>query len=344
MSPSVCPCLGRVRRSFEAIDELDGASILITGGTGYLGSVLTRLLSPVRCRVVRMSRQPATIQPGNSTATIEQVVADLREPERWAGYVRDSDVVFHLAAQTSVAVASSRPVEDLAINVEPMLRLLDACSAGGRTRTIVFAGTVTESGPPQQLPVDEQTPDAPTTLYDLHKLVAEQYLKQSARQGVVRGTTLRLANVYGPGPANSNADRGILNLMVQRALRGQPITIYGDGAWLRDYVYVDDVARAFMRAAARISETNRRHFVIGTGCGHTIAEALHVVAKAVSARTGRHVEVEHVDPPGGQPSIDYRHCVADSRAFQDATGWRADVDLLTGVARTVEEFFANGAV
>jgi nucleoside-diphosphate-sugar epimerase len=325
----------------EVIDQLDGASILITGGTGYLGSALTRLLSSVRCRVVRISRQPAADQQVNGAATIEQVVADLKEPGRWVGYVHDADVVFHLAAQTSVTVANSRPLEDLAVNVEPMLRLLDACSAGGRTRTIVFAGTVTESGAPQQLPVDEQTPDAPATVYDIHKLVAEQYVKQYARQGAVQGTTLRLANVYGPGPANSRGDRGILNLMVQRALRGQPVTVYGDGAWLRDYVYVDDVARAFVLAAARISETNRRHFVIGTGCGHTIAEALHLVAKSVTARTGRQVVVQHVDPPATQPSIDFRHCVADSRAFQHATGWRADVDLATGLARTIEDLLAR---
>lgn len=325
----------------EVIDALDGASILITGGSGYLGNALTRLLGPARCRVVLMSRQPAADQDWHGTAAIEQVVADLREPERWTEYVHDADVVFHLAAQTSVAVANRRPVDDLAINVEPMLRLLDACSAGGRTRTIIFAGTVTESGAPQQLPVDEQTPDAPTTLYDLHKWVAEQYLKQYAGQGVVRGTTLRLANVYGPGPANSSADRGILNLMVQRALRGQPVTVYGEGAWLRDYVYVDDVARAFLLAATRISDTNRRHFVIGTGCGHTIAEALDLVAKSVGARTGRPVELVHVDPPAAQPSIDFRHCVVDSRAFQNATGWRAEVDLRTGLARTIEAFLPN---
>ncbi|MEO8257205.1 MAG: NAD-dependent epimerase/dehydratase family protein [Acidobacteriota bacterium] len=320
---------------------LDGASILITGGSGYLASALTRLLSPVRCRIVRMSRQPGANPHPDGAATIEPLVADLREPGRWTGQVRDADVVFHLAAQTSVAVASSRPLDDLAINVEPMLHLLEAGSAGGRSRTIVFAGTVTESGPPQQLPVDEQTPDAPTTVYDLHKLVAEQYLKQYARQGAVQGTTLRLANVYGPGPAHSSADRGILNLMVQRALRGQPVTIYGDGAWLRDYVYVDDVAAAFVLAAARIAETNGRHFVIGTGQGHTIAEALHLVATQVTARTGRPVAVQHVDPPAAQPSIDFRHCVADSRAFQHATGWRPAVDLRTGLARTVDAFLTQ---
>jgi nucleoside-diphosphate-sugar epimerase len=329
------------REPSDVTGGLDGARILITGGSGYLGSALTRLLSPVRCRIVRMSRQPATNQPGNSTATIEQVVADIREPAHWVRYVLDSDVVFHLAAQTSVAVANSRPVEDHAINVEPMLRLLDACAAGGRTRTIVFAGTVTESGAPQQLPVDEQTPDAPITLYDLHKLAAEHYLKQYARAGAVQGTTLRLANVYGPGPTHSSADRGILNLMVRRALRGEPVTVYGEGAWLRDYVYVEDVARAFVLAAVRIANTNRRHFVIGTGCGHTIADALHLVAQAVSARTGRHVDVQHVEPPGAQPSIDFRHFVADSRAFQAAAAWRAEVDLLTGLTRTVDEFLAS---
>jgi len=186
--------------------------------------------------------------------------------------------------------------------------------------------------------VDESHPDHPITVYDLHKQMAEQYLRWYTEQGFVRGVTLRLANVYGPGPLSSRSDRGILNQMVRRALAGEPLTIYGAGDPLRDYIYVKDVARAFIAAARHSAALNGRYFVIGSGQGHTIAEAMRMIAARCGARTGREVPVQHIDPPGALSPIEQRHFVADSHRFCAATGWQAHHTLADGIDLTLEAF------
>jgi nucleoside-diphosphate-sugar epimerase len=144
--------------------------------------------------------------------------------------------------------------------------------------------------------------------------------------------------VYGPGPRSRSADRGVLNAMVRRALAGQALTIYGEGDFLRDYVYVEDVARAFLAAAAHIDRLGGGHFLIGSGRGHTFAEAVRTVADRAALRTGRPVAVDHVDPPRPLAPIERRNFVADTARFHGATGWSARVGLVDGIDRTIAYF------
>src|SRR6185369_8459534 len=194
------------------------------------------------------------------------------------------DIVFHCAAQTSIYIAEQDLLADLNINVVPMVHLLETCREKGIRPTILFSGTVTETGLPSILPVNEEHVDHPITVYDLHKWIAENYLLHYARSSLVRGAVLRLANVYGPGPKSSSADRGVLNMMIRKALKGEPLTIYGEGNFLRDYIYIEDVASAFLEAAANIDELNGHYFIIGSGTGSTIADAIHLVADLVKRK------------------------------------------------------------
>jgi nucleoside-diphosphate-sugar epimerase len=167
--------------------------------------------------------------------------------------------------------------------------------------------------------------------------MAEQYLRWYSEQGIVRGVALRLANIYGPGPRSSRDDRGILNLMIRRALTGEPLTVYGTGEQLRDYLYIEDAARAFLAAAAHSETLSGRHFVIGSGVGHAISDALEIVASRAEARTGKPVEVRRVPPPDTLSPIERRNFVADSRRFTSATGWQPRYSLSEGIDRTMEE-------
>ena len=158
--------------------------------------------------------------------------------------MEEVDVVFHFAGQTSLYAADTDPVCDYQANVLPMFLMLEACKKNDVHPDILFTGTSTIVGLPEELPVNETFPDQPVTIYDAHKLMAETYLKCYARMGLARGVTLRLTNVYGPGPKCSSEDRGILNMMVNRALSGKNVTVYGEGKFIRDYVYVDDFEEA----------------------------------------------------------------------------------------------------
>ena len=166
--------------------------------------------------------------------------------------------------------------------------------------------------------------------------MAEQYLKYYVRQGIVCGAVLRLANVYGPGPESCRADRGILNQMTRRALAGEPLTVYGRGSQLRDYVYIEDVIRAFLEATRMIDRLNSKHFVIGSGQGYTIAQAMNLVSERAALKTGSRVSVIHIDPPSPQSPIESRNFVADSSQYSQATGWQPRYSLAEGIDRTIE--------
>jgi nucleoside-diphosphate-sugar epimerase len=314
---------------------------LITGGRGYIATNLVRLLSAYSCHVLRLDRSGTSLPAISGAASIEDIIGDIRDGSVWETLLPKVDIVFHFAAQTSVYWANDHVEDDWQINVQPMLTLLQTCQRLGRNPVILFSGTVTQAGLPRSIPMDENHPDAPITVYDLHKLMAEEYLEYYTRIGVVRGTCLRLANVYGPGPRSSSADRGVLNAMVQKALRGETLTVYGEGEFIRDYLYVKDVARAFLAAARHIEGVVGRHWVIGSGEGHTIAAAIRQVAAQVAAHTGTQVPVVHVDPPASLSLIENRNFVADSRGFSQATGWHPKLTLSEGLEATVEAILAT---
>lgn len=313
-----------------------GKKILITGGAGYLASGLVALLKDTDCRIVRLDqKQPGDI-PERKNAEIIDLVGDVTIKETWEKALAGIDIVFHFAAQTDIYAANENPIDDLNQNILPMVYLLETCRRQKIKPVILFSGTVTESGMPEYLPVDEAHPDNPITVYDLHKLIAENYLKYYCRQGLVKGAILRLANVYGPGPKSNSVGRGILNLMIGRALQGEDLVLYGAGEYLRDYVYVQDAANAFLNAAVNIDKLNGNHYVIGTGKGTTLAEAFNLVVEKTFARTGKKVKINGIKPPAELSLIEKRNFIADSRKFISVTGWKADYPLALGIEALIQ--------
>jgi UDP-glucose 4-epimerase len=303
--------------SRHATSELTGKTIAITGASGFIGGRMLDRLTPLDCKILRVSR------------------AELNEPAV-RDHIVDADVIFHLGAQTSTAVAAKNPPADFAANVAPLRNLLATCRQRRRRPIVIFAGTVTQAGLAAQLPVNEDAADNPVTVYDRHKLIAEQDLEQAAADGTVRGVCLRLANVYGPGGHGRNPDRDVLNRMIRAALRGESLTVYGTGEFVRDYVFIDDAVNAFLMAATRCDAANGRHFVIGSGQGCTIRAAFELVASRVYARTGRRVPVIDIEPAAPLSAIERRNFIADASAFSAATGWRAEYSLRDGIDRTIE--------
>jgi nucleoside-diphosphate-sugar epimerase len=252
------------------------------------------------------------------------------------------DIIFHLAAQTSAVQSDADPEADFKVNVAPVSSLIKTCRDMQACPVILFAGTVTECGMADHLPVNESTPDEPVTTYDRHKLVAEQLLEEADREGTLRAATLRLPNLYGPGPRSSRADRGILNLMVRRALNGNPVTVYGTGEYLRDYLFIEDAVRAFLVAAEQIDTVHGHHYVLGREDTLSIMDAFKTVAERVMKQTGARIDVVQVTPPDSLPLIETRNFTADASRFKQQTGWRAVTDLNTGLDRTIA-FYKNNA-
>jgi len=314
-----------------------GKTILVTGSAGVVGSAIVRQLSACACRLVCQYHDKVPPQP-RADAEIVAVRQDLRDDGFWEALLPGVDLVFHLAAQTSARQANRHPVDDVQHNVIPLARFLEAAHAHGWRPGIVLAGTATQVGITHRYPVDESLRDEPVTLYDVHKLTAEHYLRYYTDRMGGAGVTLRLANVYGPSPESSQQDRGVTNMMVRQALQGRALSVYDGGARMRDYIYIDDVAAAFVRAGAHLPVVKGRYFVIGSGTGHTICQMAEMVRDAVAAATGRRVEIIDVPAPADLPPIEQRDFVADVRAFSAAAGWRAQWTLADGLRATVRYY------
>lgn len=316
-----------------------GKRILITGGAGFLASNLVMHLAGTECTVVLITRFGKSVPSTPSgRARCEHMSGDIAEQGFWETALPGADFVFHFAAQTSSYTADKKPLADWSANVLPMISLLEACRTGGHRPMVLFSATVTQFGLPSCLPVDESQPDRPVTIYDYHKLTAEYYLEHYVRQGWARGASLRLANIYGPGPVSGSADRGILNLMMRRALRGEAITIFGSGHQVRDYLYITDAVEAFLAAAIHSERVNGRHFVVASGEGHTLEQAFNLVAERAGDLTGKRVSVVNVTPPPGLSRIEDRNFSGDFSRFSVATGWIPMIKLADGLARTLNIF------
>jgi len=241
------------------------------------------------------------------------------------------DVVYHLASQTSTYAARTNPLVDLEINAFGLLRLLEHLRRQRTPAFVVFTGTATEVGLTDRLPIREDMPDRPITFYDISKLTAELYLKQYVREGWVNGCTLRLANVYGGSRPGQQRDRGILDRVFAKARMGERVAVYGDGASLRDYIFIDDVVSALIAAPQHVAATNGRSFNIGSGRGVSLCEAFTKVAALARPGSAREALIEHVAPPADLSDIERRNAVIDSSAFTAATGWTPTFDFEAGI-------------
>ncbi len=301
---------------------LTGVRVVVLGGSGFIGSAVA----------ARFVAAGATVRSVSSSgrapcADVEGVAADLTEPGRVAEVIADADVVLPLVLYTGGSTYRIGDHEAEAaerVNVA-VVRSVLASAAG---RVVVFAGSTSQVGAGARDRVDGTEPDEPTTEYDRQKLVAERVVLDGG------GVSLRLPTVYGPAP--SALDRGVVTAMVRRALAGEPLTVWGDGAVERDLVFVDDVANAFVHAVVDAPRLAGRHWLLGSGRGVSVRELFERVAAAVSAHTGRPpVPVVSVPPPTEATEMDGRSLVADPAAFTEVTGWRAEVDLSAGIDATV---------
>ncbi|HEX7670496.1 MAG TPA: NAD-dependent epimerase/dehydratase family protein [Polyangiaceae bacterium] len=317
-----------------------GKRVVLTGAGGYIGTVILSLLRDVDC-AVRAVVPPSKLQdaraalPGLGPSGMEVVGCDIRAERDFRALLGECDIVIHLAAQTSHYEANAHPTDDFGINVAPMLRLLESCREHGAAPQIVFASSATVVGLPQALPVDEQARCVPITIYDVHKLCVEEYLRFFAREHGIPSCSLRLANVYGSSSVSAKPDRGVVNLMVKRALSGEDLTVFGSGDWLRDYVHLDDVADAFLRAGVIPREiADGRAFNVCTGIGTRFRDVLRLIADEAKKLTGRESRIVHVEKV--LSAIDERSYVGNHDAFTRVSGFCPRVDLRSGVLELLQ--------
>jgi len=307
------------------------STFTVIGASGYIGSKLVNKLTDSGCNVIRSSRRD-TITNGDS----EFVTAELDSLDFWLNIVEKSDVIIHLAGNTSINVANDNPALDLNSSVVPIYRLIEACKILRKRPRVVFASTVTAYGFTDNLPVSEATAENPESFYDLHKFFVERQLVLATKLNICDGVSLRIANVYGPSSANSTAnDRGILNKIIGLALAGDIVSLYGGGNYIRDYIYIDDVVDAFILASIS-SKSVGEVFNVGSGVGTSVRDAFNAVTQEVYRQTNKIIEMKDVPWPENSPKIDMRNFTASIKKAHTCLGWSPKVSLQTGIATTVK--------
>jgi nucleoside-diphosphate-sugar epimerase len=323
----------------DHVDRYRDTVVAVTGSSGYLASALIPGLQRVAARVIAVSRGDRDRMIGVDTCK-----ADVRLRATWTDIVGRADIIFHLAGNTSVSGAARDPGGSLQSTVVPLIHLAAAAREAGRCPRVVYASTATVYGLTVDLPVGEDAEVNPITVYDLHKRAAEMHLQLATRQGGVNGVSLRLANVYGPSSGIGSAvERGVLNKMAEHAMRGADLQVFGDGNYLRDYVYIDDVIRALVIVGAQTGGGGRS-FNVGSGSGVTVRDAFQLVAERAARITGTRSAVCHSPWPDHIDPIELRQFTANVERMASAFGWRPAVSLVDGIDALVAHLATTSAV
>ena len=305
--------------------------ILVTGGAGFIGSHLVERLLGDGSSVTVLD-DLSTGSRGNVPEEATFAEGDVGDRAFVAEVVADGrfDAVLHIAGQASIRLSFAEPEVDLRTNVIGTVNVLRACIEAGVPR-LVNASSMTAYGEPDQIPTPEDVACVPVSYYGVTKYAAERYVHVTgARPDVdLAVTSLRMFNVYGPRQSIGNPYQGVLAIFIGNVLRGEPITIHGDGTQTRDFVFVDDVVDAWLRVLAA-PETADAVLNVGSGVETSVNELADAVLAALG-ESRESWEIRHDDVQLG----DQRRAAADVAALA-SFGWSPQTPLAEGIRRTVE--------
>lgn len=314
-----------------------GKQVLITGGLGFIGSHLARRLVSSGASVTLVDS--LIPQYGGNLFNIQDIrdqltvnISDVRDQHAMAYLVKGKDFLFNLAGQTSHMDSMQDPRTDLDINAAAQLSILEACRQHNAGIKLIFASTRQLYGKPDYLPVDERHPIRPVDVNGINKLAGEWYHLLYNNVYGIRACALRLTNTYGPGMRVKDARQTFLGIWVRNLIEGKPVQIFGDGAQLRDFNYVDDVVEALLMAAIS-DKANGEVFNLGSLEVINLKELAELMVEIHPS--GRY---ELVAFPPERKAIDIGDYYSDFTKIKDAMDWEPKISLKEGLRKSLDYY------
>ena len=293
--------------------------ILLLGGGGFLGQALAKTLLSNGYEVSRLDFRP--ISPLGIQDRV--FVGDLSNPDFIQPLLTNCHTLIHLASATTPSTSATSPFMEVGANIGPTLRLLELAQQPSLKHLIFISSGGTVYGNPERLPAMESDPSSPLSYHAAGKVALESFLHAYRHLSGKVVTILRPSNIYGPEqPLRSGF--GIIRTMLENARADQPLTIWGDGENMRDYLYIDDMIAACCKLITRGCDNDT--FNVGAGTGTSINQLRQAIEKII----GKHLSVKHLP---ARP-LDVRGIVLDSTKLAHATGWAPQVSLEEGIMCT----------
>ena len=295
--------------------------ILVTGAAGFIGSQIALKLVSLGHFVVTVDN----LRTGNISAIPDQVVfingdcSDYETIKRLSEYKFDS--IFHVAGQSSGEISFDDPIYDLQTNLQSTIMLLDYALKNG-CKSFIYSSSMSVYGDQAILPVKEDFLPYPCSPYGVGKLASEHYLRIYSKFGI-NATALRLFNVFGPGQNLFNMRQGMVSIYIAQALKHGHIYVKGSAERFRDFIYIDDVVRAFITVYENYKPNEFGCYNI---CSST-RTYVHQLVDFIRDLVDKKITVQYgKGTPGDQFGI-----IGSYAQIENDFGWKPSIGLLNGL-------------
>lgn len=295
--------------------------VVVTGGCGFIGSHVMRVVRGEHIDAIALDQ---------SQEFPDVVRADIRDRDALETILLPGDIVIHLANSTNPTTSELDHIRDVEENLIGTLQLLKACVNKGVSKFVFASSGGTVYGIPSAIPIPETHETNPISAHGAMKLAAEKYVQVYGAQLGLRYLILRCANAYGPGQTGERG-QGIIGRAIQTGLRDETLEIWGDGSVVRDFIYVEDLAAAFLLAV--ISDATGEVVNIGSGEGTSVNDIVNLVGRAM----GRPLRTAYTPSRG----IDVPVSVLDIAKVRSLLNWKPSTTMEYGISLCCEWATAN---
>ena len=305
---------------------------MITGGTGFVGSHLCDELVKDGHEVILLARNDNKKE--NVIKNLHKIKLEYVDVTKFSNLEKSieenkPDVIYHLAGETSHKRSFENPLYDVDVNSKSTLCILEKIKNLNLKCKFILGSTFIVIGKPQKLPVNEESPCNPTTIYGTNRLASEIYCKIYHNVYNLDTTIFRITNSFGPREQYATPLKNAINFLIYNAFKGEDVTIYHEGKFFRDVIYISDVISGLKTIMLKGKPGNL--YWISSGKKTWFYEIANWLEELVAAK------IKYVDPPTYTEKVDVGNFLADNSKLK-SLGWNVNTSVKEGIKKTLEFF------